>query len=51
MTSRGFYSRQHLKDAAKAINEGKSVNAAAQEFGYFIIHVFRISFTIVIKII
>lgn len=33
-TSRGSYTTQDLNDAAKAVNdEGKSVNAAAKEFG------------------
>lgn len=31
-TSRGSYSTQQLNDAANAVNEGKSVNAAAKEF-------------------
>lgn len=33
-TTRSSYSTQDLNDAAKAVNdEGKSVNAAAKEFG------------------
>lgn len=30
--SRGSYSTQQLNDAAKAVKEGKSVNAAIKEF-------------------
>lgn len=32
-TSRGMYSTQQLNDAANAVKDGKSVNAAAKEFG------------------
>ena len=33
-TARGSYSTQDLNEAAKAVNnEGKSINAAAKEFG------------------